>query len=133
MTSDELNKTMKQGKISPGIFSNRNMFFDTDYSIVLRKNLVAANDYANSKLGWYQYSPRADCNRFHAMKLGRMLEWILKNTGNENPDILGRVYGYYDSQNHVWGYSHDENGLVHINYWDLVDHPNIDGKGSVAL
>ena len=136
MTSAELNQRLRKADLGDDRLEE-NLLFDTDFSSISRDDLILSVAYANKKMAWYwedfeKHYLKNDCNRFHAMFLGHMLEWLARNREYESA-YLGRAYGYFDGVPHVWGIALVDNEIAHINWGQIIDSPNYDGKGSVAI
>ncbi len=140
LTSKSLSRLLKADDLGDDLFE-ANDFYDSHHSQITFEDLKLSNDSANRQLQWYfdnfdENYHEADCNKFHAMKSGRQLEWLIKNRDYVSPAI-GLAWGYWNKdkdQPHMWIYvAVVGRGIVYVNWRDIVDNPIFIGKGSRAL
>lgn len=130
MTSTKLKNLLHSANIGKKLFGTNNLIFDRELSTVSSGNLKAALSWGVEELSWWEYSARADCNKYHLMLCGRANEWLLRNTTKTLPDAIGMVWGMYEGQNHFWMYGKTENGIQLINYGTPALPVSYQGMGS---
>ena len=139
MTPKALNKLLQRHDLGDDLFEDENRMFDESFNAIPNKDSGLILSYANNKMGWYwkdfdRHYLNADCNRWHFMFLAHMQEWITRNRNYANPAI-GRAYGLWEGQPHMWAWAVIGGDLKFINWGELVDPKNIrySGKGSMAV
>jgi len=137
-----LNEILKAHDLGDDFFDYKNIMFDEDYSCIKRKDLVDAMTWVNSELAWYfeklqESYNLSDCNKYHAMAVGRLAEYFTK-LGYKNTAI-GRAFGkWYNEETgkmdkHCWAWAVLEGEkLVWINWQDIIDEHTINGNGAIA-
>ena len=128
MKASEYNTLLRKNNIG-GIFGG-NKIFDDPLSVVPHEDLSRAEDWADEELSWWTYSTRADCNKFHVMKYGRMNEWILQNPNLPHPPTFSLVYGKFEKRLHMWIAGCSDIRFFTLNYHDIVVPASYHGDGS---
>ena len=136
MTPKELQKILAKVGIG-GYWGRGNMLFDREYAFPNKAAFLEANKTAAKALDWYVYGPnRRDCDTYHIMWYGRILEWFNRNTAitETKTPVVGPVWGDYERTGHMWGFAmFGPDELMHINYGRVVLPNSWDGDGSIIV
>jgi len=139
MTPESLNKLLQKYDLGDDFLEDDNRLFDGEFTDLNQTNLESACSYADNKMRWYfddfqKYYLLADCNRFHFLWLAHFQEYCTRFVGITNPAI-GRAYGLWQGQSHMWAWAVVGGELVFINWGQVVSpsQVNYSGKGSMAV